>query len=63
MACGSVSQRLVSPWPEAEDSLAVRKLSLWPSGIGQIEAGIGQSQASSPCVFLGTAPSGDVLAG
>lgn len=57
VARGSVSQSLlVSPWPEAEDSLAIRKLSLWPSGIGQ-------SQASSPCVFLGTALLGDVLAG
>lgn len=28
MVCGSVSQGLVSPWPEAGDSLTIRNLSL-----------------------------------
>lgn len=32
MVCRSGSQHPVTPWPEAEDSLAIRNLSLWPSG-------------------------------
>lgn len=32
VVCGSVCRHPVTPWPEAEDSLVIRNLSLWPSG-------------------------------
>lgn len=47
VAHGSVSQRLVSPWPEAEDSLAIGKLSLWPSG-DSLRQGLARARLPAP---------------